>query len=330
MNRWSDRMETRRRLAALGVTLALTAGLAAGCSDSPSPSPSASPSPSPSPSATSAKPTQPPAPKPPATTSCKATGYQGPEAADPAAAVANAHAASSGASCVSRLAIAVYDRQAGTWYTAGDVDQSFATASLVKVFIAARLLIEGKADDQATRDLMFKMITCSDDNAANTLYYKAGGEAQKDAQGNVIGPGLAAWTAQHYGIAVGVTPRPGWWGLTTVTARAMATFYAKAMAEPVVWDWLGGAMASTTAKACDGFNQSFGLYSAAQDRGVKQGWMVVDGITRMHSTGFIDGRRYTVALLMQGSSALYGAAGSTILTAVATALLPGGHLPSVL
>jgi hypothetical protein len=240
--------------------------------------------------------------------------FSGPPAASVSEAVAHAYAA--GAGRASRVAVAVLDLETWTFYGAGASDSFFASASVMKVFIAARLLAEGRADDPSVRDRMRRMITCSDDDAANSLYYTAGGD------------GLAAWISGRYGISVGATPNPGWWGLTRITARGMVSFYAQIAGEPAVGPWLMGAMASASAYACDGYYQHFGLPSAARSWRVKQGWMCcLDGLTRMHSTGFVDRDRYTVALMIEGSTSLYSGSGSQTLTAMARALLPDGVIP---
>ena len=44
-------------------------------------------------------------------------------------------------------------------------------------------------------------------------------------------------------------------------------------ADPTVWPWLSKAMATTTRDGTDGTDQFFGIPSASQDWGVKQGWM---------------------------------------------------------
>jgi hypothetical protein len=278
------------------------------------PSPTIEPSPSPSPTAVPTGPTQPPNQRPPAGPPAAPPVFNGPPAASVTEAVANAYAA--GAGRASRVAVAVLDRQTWTFYGAGATDSFFASASIVKVFIATRLLVEGQANDPSVRDRMWRMITCSDDNAANSLYYLAGGD------------GLASWITGRYGISVGATPRPGWWGLTRITARGMVSFYAQIAGESAVGSWLMGAMSNATAYACDGYYQHFGLPSAAASWRVKQGWMCcLDGLTRMHSTGFVEGDRYTVALSIEGSTGLYSGGGSQALTAMARALLPAGVIP---
>jgi hypothetical protein len=260
-------------------------------------------------------PTQPPNARPPQNAAPPPAKYQGPPATNPAEAVAAAAAVGAGRG--ERVAVDVLDLRTGTSYTAGDVDGAYASASVVKVFIATRLLVEGKASDAATLDKMWRMITLSDDNAANSLYYVAGAE------------GLTAWIASRYRVG-GLRPAtmPGWWGLTRITARAMVNFYAAVANDPAVAPWLLNAMANAQTRAADGFAQLFGLPAAAHSWKVKQGWMCcLDNLTRMHSTGYIDGNRYAVALLTEGSRSVYGTYGSLTLTLMAQALLPGGAIP---
>src|SRR5690606_30490450 len=149
------------------------------------------------------------------------------------------------------------------------------SASLVKVFIAARLLTEGRADDPGVADRMWRVIACSDDDAASWLYGLVGGDE------------LTPWVSRNYGIT-GLAPpsEPGWWGMTGVTARGMVEFYARAAEDPAVGPWLRAAMGSTEPYGCDGFFQHYGLPAVAQAWQVKQGWMCCQAnLSRMHSTG---------------------------------------------
>jgi len=233
-----------------------------------------------------------------------------------ARAVAAAQAA--GAARGAYTAVALFDRHTGALYGAGDIDEPYASASVMKVFIAARLLAEGRAADPMVGDLMWRMITLSDDDAATRLYQLVGAED------------LVPWIARRYGVT-GLAPsdQPGWWGLTRISARAMVTFYAAVAADPVVAPWLMEAMASTEPYASDGFYQYFGLPAAAENWRVKQGWMCcLEGLSRMHSTGYIDYDRYTVALLAAGPPSMYHEGdGAHALTAMARALLPDGTVP---
>jgi hypothetical protein len=222
-----------------------------------------------------------------------------------------------GAERVSRLALAVRDLQSGLIYTAGDVDATYPSASLVKVFIAARLLAEGRAEEPWVRESMWRMIVCSDDDAGTLLYDRAGGTT------------LMPWVSQYYDID-GLTPPtdPAFWGTTGVTARAMVDFYAKIAADPVVGPWLRDAMGNTQPYGCDGFYQYFGLPSVATAWQGKQGWMCcLSNLTRMHSTGYVNDR-WAVALLTEGGTWLYGEAGVQTLTLIANALLPNGAIPT--
>jgi hypothetical protein len=231
-------------------------------------------------------------------------------------AVADAYAV--GAANTSAAAVAVLDLQTGQLYGAGDIDETYASASVVKVFIATRLLADGRADDPAVRDRMWKMITVSDDAEGSYLYGLAGGES------------LVPWIADRYGISgLAPTDRPGFWGLTRITARAMVNFYAAVIADPAVAPWLLDAMDQAQPYGSDGFYQHFGLPSAAASWRVKQGWMCcLEDLSRMHSTGYIDNDRYAVALLTAGPPSLYGDAGAQTLTMMAQTLLPDGTLPT--
>jgi hypothetical protein len=251
----------------------------------------------------------------PTATSGQAPTYDGPVATTPQEAVDAAVAV--GRSRGLRAAVAVYDRQTETIFAAGDMDGAYASASVVKVFIAARLLAEGQADDPTIRNRMWRMIVLSDDDAASALYPLAGAE------------GLVPWVAERYDLD-GLRPAsmPGYWGLTRITARSMVLLYDAAARDPAVGPWLLDAMAHTQPTAGDGFAQLFGLPAATTGWRVKQGWMCcLEGQARMHSTGFITGDRYTVAILTEGSREFYGDEGRRALTVMALALLPDGLLP---
>jgi hypothetical protein len=217
-----------------------------------------------------------------------------------------------------RVAVAVLDRDTGKYYTAGDPDAYYASASVMKVFIATKLLVTGQVNDPATEALMWRMITLSDDNAADTLY------------GEVGGAGVATWVAQRYGLTgIAPTPQAQYWGLTQITARAMTQFYNAAAKDPVVGPWLLNAMAHMQSPAADGWPQSVGIPSAASSWQVKQGWMCcLDGVTRIHSTGLVDHDRYAVAILTEGPTSDYGSYGQATITGMAVRLLPGGTIPS--
>jgi hypothetical protein len=223
-----------------------------------------------------------------------------------------------------RVAVALYDRESGEFYGAGSIDARFRAASVVKVFIAARLLRAGRADGHALTDTdlsnMWKMITCSDSTAAETLWWQAGGPQ-----------GVITWAIKTYGLGNGIalSEIPGAWGTTWITARGMVNFYRAVAGDGAVRGWLFSAMASM--HNC-GFDQTFGLPAAAASWAVKQGWVCcwhdpAEPQTRLHSTGYVETFRYVAIILTEGRSSLYSGSGRSYVTAMARALLPSGHVP---
>jgi len=272
------------------------------------------PSPTPSPSPTATQPKNPPAPK---STVVSVPTYNGPPATNPTDAVA--HAASVGVARGVRVGVAIKDRQTGVVYGAGDYNGSFASASVVKAFIATSLLVSGKANDTTTRSKMYEMIVASNDDDASALYGPAGGS------------GLAAFIMSRYGIS-GLAPPPasqsGYWGEFKITPHAMVEFYDAMSRDSVVAPWLMDAMANARATAADGTKQLFGLPSAATSWRVKQGWMCcLDSKTRMLSTGFLDHDRFTAALMIEGGTSVYLSSGIATLNGMAKALMPNGSIP---
>jgi hypothetical protein len=167
--------------------------------------------------------------------------------------------------------------------------------------------------------MMYEMIVASDDDDASALYGPAGGS------------GLTAWISARYGIS-GLAPPPanlaGYWGETKITPHAMVEFYDAMSHDSLVAPWLMDAMANVRSTAADGFKQYFGIPSAATSWRIKQGWMCcLDSKTRMHSTGFVDHDRFTVALSIEGSTAVYGSSGIATLNGMAKALMPNGSIP---
>jgi hypothetical protein len=219
-----------------------------------------------------------------------------------------------GAQRAGRAAVAVYDRMAEQFMSAGDVDAVYAAGSVMKVFIAARLLTDGRSGDPVVARLLNQMIVGSDDAAASRLY------------GMVGGPSVATWAAQHYGIGgIEATPIPRYWGLTRITARAMVHFYLAVAEDPAVGPWLLSAMGAMTPTGTDGFPQNFGIAAVGTGWRVKQSWMCcLEQRARMHTTGFVNADRYAVAVLTEGRTSYYGTAGRATLTAMATTLLAGG------
>jgi len=214
-----------------------------------------------------------------------------------------------------RSSIGVLDTQTGTFAGAGDYNSSYASESVMKVFIATRLLLTGQMSGWNSTTA-YKMITQSDDASANALYGRTGGDS------------VITWVMQKLNIPnLGAPPlRPGWWGGTRITAAGMASFYNKVRHLPSVWNWLGNAMHHATVHGSDGTYQYFGIPSATTGAAIKQGWGGDDpaGQPAFNSTGLVNGDRYAVVILTQGGT--YGSPIANMVTSEARLLMPGGRI----
>ncbi len=214
-----------------------------------------------------------------------------------------------------RVAAAVYDRDTGQWWTSGDVNSYYASASVVKAFIAARLLLGGQMRGSIATTAA-RMIEYSDDDAATSLYGRVGGDS------------LYQWVRARFHIPVGPPPDAGYWGETRITAAGMVSFYNQ-MAAMSAGKWLMTAMGHYSCTAADGWPQCFGIPAAAGTHPrIKQGWMCcLENKTRMHSTGYVDSDHIIVAILTEGSRSTYGAYARDTVTNMAKRMMPGGHVP---
>jgi len=213
--------------------------------------------------------------------------------------------------------VAVVDTSTGKLWAAGDYDDMFAAESVIKVFIATRLLATKQMTGD-TADTAYRMITQSDDGAADALYGLAGGDE------------VVTWIAEHYGIpGLGSPPtKAGWWSNTHISAVGMARFYAKVKADPLVWPWLSKAMHRATEYGSDGTYQFFGLKQADRNAAIKQGWGQDDDdwaeASDFNSTGYVDSDRYAVVILVKGPPWEYNSGTPAAVTRIAKALMPGG------
>jgi hypothetical protein len=214
-----------------------------------------------------------------------------------------------------RSSIGVLDTQSDTFWGAGDYNSAYASESVMKVFIATRLLLTNQMSGW-NETTAYKMITQSDDASANALYGRAGGD------------GVITWVKQALKIpTLGSPPlRTGWWGGTQINAHGMALFYNAVRARPSVWAWLGNAMHHATRNGSDGTYQFFGIPSATTSAAIKQGWGGDNaaGQPAFNSTGVVNGDRYAVVILTQGGS--YGTPISNMLTVEARLLMPNGRI----
>ena len=151
-----------------------------------------------------------------------------------------------------RVALIVHDRQTGATYSAGDVDAPYASASVVKVFIATRLLVQGEAKDP---------------DCPGTGCGKHGHRLRRRrreprsiavAGGDVPGP---AGSSARYPTAGrrGHTPDDRYWGLTRITARA----HRSSSTPPSPADPAGRAVACSTRWARNAGRRRRRLHPAA-------------------------------------------------------------------
>ncbi|MEO6501132.1 MAG: hypothetical protein ABIQ09_04395 [Jatrophihabitantaceae bacterium] len=216
-----------------------------------------------------------------------------------------------------RAGVAVLDTKTGKLWGASEHSAMFATESVVKVFVATRLLLDGQlTGDRA--DTAYRMIAQSDDGAVDALYGLAGSD------------GVLPWIAEHYNIPeLGRAPMQiGWWSNAKISAAGMVRFYAKVKADPVVWPWLSKAMHAATEYGSDGTYQFFGLKQADPNAAIKQGWGQDDddwsAASDFNSTGFVDSDRYAVAILVKGPPYEYNSGAPAMVTSIARMLMPDG------
>ncbi|MDT4926926.1 MAG: hypothetical protein QOG01_4639 [Pseudonocardiales bacterium] len=221
------------------------------------------------------------------------------------------------------VGISVYDTKTHRLYGSGWHAGTFASESVVKVFIATRLLVSGRMHG-STATRAYKMITQSDDAIATAFYGSVGGDS------------LITWIKNRYHVpSLGSPPRrAGWWGNTHITPDGLVRLYVKLKADNKVRPWLLNAMHHATKYGSDGTYQFFGLPSATTHAAIKQGWGndYDDGARSadFNTTGFVNGDRYAVAILARGPISTYGGRIGGMLTQIARLLLPGGAFPDVI
>lgn len=193
---------------------------------------------------------------------------------------------------------ALLDRRTGDYFASGDTEQ-VETASVSKLFIADDVLrgaeIAGVPVSAEDMESIASMLRSSDDNAANTLWYKYGGI-------DIINR-----VTERYGLTATSPPWDGLWWNTTTSAAELVAYYSRLL------DGVGGLSPASTATmigflresspvATDGYQQHFGIVDglpAEPVRAVKQGWMCCIADRWIHlSTGTIGvDNRYIVALI---------------------------------
>jgi hypothetical protein len=196
-----------------------------------------------------------------------------------------------------RAGIAILDLATGAYYGGDDATEKFGSGSVMKVLIGTEMLATGKfknGDTNDTEELAYSMITRSDDDAANALWYTVGG------------PDVIERVIKRYDLPFLGSPnsRAGYWGNTHITAKGMVYLYRDIKKDPVVGPWMINAMAHAAKYGKDGTMQFFGIPQATKQFAIKQGWgrssSDVPDDEILNSTGYVDDGRYALALLTEG------------------------------
>jgi hypothetical protein len=213
------------------------------------------------------------------------------------------------------VGLAVIDTKTRHGFSAG-WNGLYSTESVAKLFIATRLLLTGQMHGWVA-STAYRMITQSDDNAANALYGLVGGDS------------VLSWIKLHYGMPhLGTGPsQPGWWGLNHVYPTQLVYLLLKLHSDSHVWPWLGNAMAHATHYGADGVDQSFGLRQVDAHALVKQGWGLDYSCTgtpaQLNTTGFVVTGRYAVVIMVRGPYSSYFTRISHMITSVTKLGLTG-------
>ncbi|MFT4187087.1 MAG: serine hydrolase [Aeromicrobium sp.] len=191
--------------------------------------------------------------------------------------------------------VAVLDVGTGEMTSFGEVDETFDTASIVKVDILAALLAQQDGELTAGQlELAEAMITRSDNDAATALFEAIGGAEGLDAFNASIG--LTDTTAGT----------DGYWGLTQTTAEDQVRLLDAVLGEDSVLAETGqSTLRELMSEVVD--EQRFGVTAAADDpsdAALKVGYLQrsATGLWDITSIGEIErnGRTYLVAALTEG------------------------------
>ncbi|BBY88228.1 hypothetical protein [Mycolicibacterium tokaiense] len=224
------------------------------------------------------------------------------------------------------IGLMVLDRETRQQVSAGRIT-GWATASVVKLFIADDLLLREpnlSPDDRALLDVMLRS---SDDSAAETFWNRGGGSAIVDR------------VTARYGLRDTSPPNNGRWFNTITSAADLVRYYDMMLAGT------GGLprerasiimsnLAASTPTAPDGtqpggiYPQRFGIPEGlpAERVAVKQGWMCCIGGDWMHlSTGVLSADRRYIMVIYALQPVGAEAARETI-TAAVRAVFPTGRV----
>jgi hypothetical protein len=193
-----------------------------------------------------------------------------------------------------RLGIEVVDLDACVVEMSWKGDQTWPTASVVKLLIVLDLLDRAgvPSDDEATA--VHDMLARSDDSIASRLWQQNGG------------PDIVRRQVTKLGLAHTSPPADaGRWGSTQMSPADVVTVYRHITSELSEEEraFVTDAMQSTPRTAADGFDQHFGIPRAFPGAvwAVKQGWGSSEGKRVLNTTGLIRTGFHTFAVAVMAS-----------------------------
>ncbi|MFJ9363490.1 hypothetical protein ACIRRA_03590 [Nocardia sp. NPDC101769] len=212
------------------------------------------------------------------------------------------------------VGIEVVDTTTGAVIADLNADQQFYTASVVKLLIALdELKSQGWKPDSDTAGQLDRMLSASDDDIADRLWGRNGGNAIVSRMAELIGLN-------------GTRPPsdPTEWGETLTTPNDVVAIYhyiTATVPEPAS-DVILNALRNTSRIAADGTDQNFGIPDGlpGTTTAIKQGWMILDTSTTMNTTGLVGSApgqplRYIVVVLTSQPAGVSWTAGGAALTA---------------
>ena len=224
------------------------------------------------------------------------------------------------------VGLMVLDRETRQEVTAGTTSR-WATASVVKLFIADDLLLRQPNLSPTDRALFDVMLRSSDDSAAETFWNRGGGSA------------IINRVTARYGLTNTSPPSNGRWFNTLTSAQDLVRYYdmllsGKGGLPPERANMIMSNLAASTPTAPDGtqpggiYPQRFGIPEGlyAEPVAVKQGWMCCVRSDWMHlSTGVVGPNRRFIMVIYALQPSGAESARATITQAVKTTF-PGGKI----
>jgi hypothetical protein len=201
---------------------------------------------------------------------------------------------------------ALLDRRTGNLTTGGDGGTN-STESMIKAWIAADYLrgLGGREPTAGEIDLLRRMIRDSDDDAAETLYQRRGGDP-------VIGRLISTCGLTDTSV------RTGWWSLTRMPAQDAARMGdCIADGRAVSGKWAGWLLSEMRHVRGEG---RFGIVDVRPGVAIKNGWTSWGGAWHVNCLAVADG--WALAVLIRYPSGLGLGHGAEACRAVARKLAP--------